>query len=284
MDFVTNISHLHHILLSISKQKDVICLVSTRKRNQYQLSLFIFLAFLFASSKITATFANEIINTTAMKVINLGAKNSVLNKYMSELRDSSIQQDRLRFRQNIVRIGHVEAYEASKLLDYSPKTINTPLAPCEMQTFDDDIVIGTVFRAGLPLHQGFLDVFDRAGNAFVSAYRYYLDKECTKVGVKIEYMATPSLEDKTLMLVDPMLATGESMELAYKAFITKGKPKRLIMACVIACKQGVDHLRRCFPDDDVVLICGNIDPILNDHKYIVPGLGDAGDLMYGDKL
>lgn len=189
----------------------------------------------------------------------------------------------MRFRENVRRIGNLEAYEISKILDYKTETIETPLKECDVNLYEDDIVIGTVFRAGLPLHQGFLDVFDEAGNAFVSAYRYYLDKECTKVGVKIEYMATPNLDGKTLILVDPMLATGESMELAYRAFLTKGTPKRLVMASVIACKQGVDHLKKCFPEDDVVLYCGNIDPILNEHKYIVPGLGDAGDLMYGDK-
>lgn len=218
-----------------------------------------------------------------MKVINLTTKNTVLNKYLREIRDVNIQNDRMRFRENIRRIGHVEAYEISRLLDYATSAIDTPLDKCDVSLYTDSIVIGTVFRAGLPLHQGFLDVFDEAGNAFVSAYRYYLDKECTKVGVKIEYMATPNLDGKTLMLVDPMLATGESMELAYRAFLTKGTPKRLIMASVIACKAGVDHLKKCFPQDDVTLVCGVIDPILNDHKYIVPGLGDAGDLMYGDK-
>lgn len=219
-----------------------------------------------------------------MKVVNLGARNSVLNKFMQELRDVNVQSDRMRFRENIRRIGCIEAYEVSKILSYSEKTIQTPLAPCSVSTYDDDVVIATVFRAGLPLHEAFLDVFDTAGNAFVSAYRYYLDKECTKVGVKIEYIASPNLDGKTLILVDPMLATGESMELAYKAFLTKGTPKRLIMASVIACKQGVDHLKKCFPEDDVTLFCGAIDQILNDHKYIVPGLGDAGDLMYGDKV
>lgn len=218
-----------------------------------------------------------------MKVINLGAKDSVLNKYMMELRDENIQKDRMRFRHNILRIGHIEAYEASKYLNYSAKTIKTPLDNCEVSTYDNDMVIGTVFRAGLPLHEAFLDVFDESGNAFVSAYRYYLDKECSKIGVKIEYMATPILDGKTLVLVDPMLATGESMELAYKAFLTNGTPSQLIMACVIASKQGVEHLKKCFPGDDVILICGAIDPILNEHKYIVPGLGDAGDLMYGPK-
>lgn len=219
-----------------------------------------------------------------MKVINLGAQNSVLNKFMAEIRDEKIQKDRMRFRENIKRIGHIEAYEASKLLDYSKKTTTTPLAPCEMSTYDDDVVIATVFRAGLPLHEAFLDIFDKADNGFVSAYRYYTDKECTNIGVKIEYLATPNLTDKTLMLVDPMLATGDSIELAYKALCTKGIPKRIIIACVIASKQGVEHLKEIFPEDDTILICGAIDPILNEHKYIVPGLGDAGDLMYGEKV
>lgn len=219
-----------------------------------------------------------------MKVINLGVQNSVLNKFMAEIRDEKIQKDRMRFRKNIKRIGHIEAYEASKLLDYSKKTTTTPLAPCEMSTYDDDVVIATVFRAGLPLHEAFLDIFDEAGNGFVSAYRYYTDKECTKIGVKIEYLATPNLTDKTLMLVDPMLATGDSIELAYKALCTKDIPKRIIIACVIASKQGVEHLKEIFPEDDTILICGAIDPILNEHKYIVPGLGDAGDLMYGEKV
>lgn len=218
-----------------------------------------------------------------MKVVNLGAKDSVLNKFVNELRDVNVQKDRMRFRANVKRIGHIEAYEASKLLSYTDSIITTPLAQYKARKCEDSIVVGTVFRAGLPLHEGFLDVFDEAGNAFVSAYRYYTDKECTEIGVKIEYMATPSLDGKTLMIVDPMLATGESMELAYRAFCTKGKPKRLILACVIAAKPGVDHLKSVFPEDDVVLFCGAIDPVLNEHKYIVPGLGDAGDLLYGEK-
>ncbi len=219
-----------------------------------------------------------------MKVINLSENNSVLNKYMSELRNVDVQTDRMRFRQNIIRIGHVEAYEISKSLTYSEKTIQTPLDKCTVSTYDDDVVIGTVFRAGLPLHQAFLDIFDEAGNAFVSAYRYYKDREMNEVGIKVEYCASPSLNDKTLILVDPMLATGGSLELAYEALKEKGTPKRLIMACVIAAQSGVDYLQKMFPSDDVVLVCGAIDPTLNEHKYIVPGLGDAGDLMYGDKL
>lgn len=219
-----------------------------------------------------------------MKVINLSTNNTILNTFLSELRDVNIQSDRMRFRQNIVRIGHVEAYEISKFLSYSAKTIQTPLDKCEVNTYDDQVVIGTVFRAGLPLHQSFLDIFDDAGNAFVSAYRYYKDREMNDVGIKIEYCASPSLDGKTLILVDPMLATGGSMELAYGALLSKGTPRRLIMACVIASQEGVDYLQKVFPSDDVVLVCGAIDPVLNEHKYIVPGLGDAGDLMYGDKI
>ena len=219
-----------------------------------------------------------------MKVIDFSKQRSIVNEFVAQLRDVELQKDRMRFRQNVVRIGHAMAYEVSKSLTYSQKFIETPLATATANTPDDDIVIATVFRAGLPLHQGFLDVFDRAGNAFVSAYRYYKDREGTEVGIKIEYMATPDLTDKTLILVDPMLATGGSMELAYEAFCTKGKPRRLIMACVIAAEQGVKYLKKFFPEDDVQLYCGAVDPVLNEHKYIVPGLGDAGDLMYGDKL
>lgn len=219
-----------------------------------------------------------------MKVVDLSKQRTVINKYVSELRDVNVQKDRLRFRQNVVRIGHAMAYEVSKMLEYKDIRIQTPLAEAVASVPAEEIVIGTVFRAGLPLHQGFLDVFDEAGNAFVSAYRYYKDKEGTDVGIKIEYIATPNLEGKTLILVDPMLATGGSMELAYEAFCTKGTPKRLIMACVIAAKGGVDYLKKFFPSNDVVLYCGAVDPELNSHKYIVPGLGDAGDLMYGDKM
>ena len=219
-----------------------------------------------------------------MKVINLSEQNSVLNKYMSELRSTSVQNDRMRFRQNIVRIGHVEAYEISKSLTYSQKTIQTPLDKCTINTYDDQVVVGTVFRAGLPLHQAFLDIFDEAGNAFVSAYRYYKDREMREVNIKVEYCASPALNGKTLILVDPMLATGGSLELAYEALKSKGTPKRLVMACVIAAQSGIDYLQKVFPSDDVVLVCGAIDPILNEHKYIVPGLGDAGDLMYGEKV
>lgn len=224
------------------------------------------------------------INRNTMKVINFAETNSVINQYVAEIRDVNIQGDRMRFRRNIERIGELMAYEMSKELTYSVKQVQTPLGVAPASTPDDQVVIATVFRAGLPLHQGFLNVFDRAGNAFVSAYRYYKDKECRELDVHIEYIAAPDLSQKTVMLVDPMLATGESMELAYRAFLSKGRPARLLIACVIASRQGVEHLQRIFPDDDVVLWCAAIDPELNERSYIVPGLGDAGDLAYGDKL
>ena len=219
-----------------------------------------------------------------MKVINLSETDTILNQFVAELRDVRIQGDRMRFRRNIERIGELMAYEMSRTLCYSAKNIETPLGTAEARTPDDELVVATVFRAGLPLHQGFLNVFDRAGNAFVSAYRYYKDEAHREVDVHVEYIATPDLSRKTVLLVDPMLATGESLEMAWKAFLTKGIPRRLLIACVIASRQGVEHLRRLFPQDDVTLWCAAIDPELNEHKYIVPGLGDAGDLAYGEKL
>ena len=204
-----------------------------------------------------------------MKVINFAETNTVMNQYVAEIRDVNIQGDRMRFRRNIERIGELMAYEMSKELTYSVKQVQTPLGVAPASTPDDDVVIATVFRAGLPLHQGFLNVFDRAGNAFVSAYRYYKDKECRELDVHIEYIAAPSLNDKTLLLVDPMLATGESMELAWKALLTKGTPAKLQMACVIASRQGVEHMAKLFPGDDITLWCAAIDPVLDEHKYIV---------------
>ena len=219
-----------------------------------------------------------------MKLVNLGEKDSVINQFVAELRDVNIQKDRMRFRNNIKRIGNLMAYEISKTLRYEEKEIQTPLATAKVRVPYDNVVIGTVFRAGLPFHQGFLDIFDRAGNAFLSAYRYYTDRECNNIDVHIEYIATPDLTHKTFILVDPMLATGESLILAHNAFITKGVPRRIILASVIATEEGIARLNDRFPANDIVLYTAAVDPILNERKYIVPGLGDAGDLMYGDKL
>jgi len=220
-----------------------------------------------------------------MKIINLSEKPCLINQFVAELRDVTIQNDRMRFRRNLERIGEAMALEIGKTLSYSSKFVETPLGMATANTHDDHVVIGTVFRAGLPLHTGFLNIFDRADNAFVSAYRYYRDKECREVDVHIEYIATPCLDNTTLMLVDPMLATGESMELAFNAFCTKGTPKRTHLACVIASQKGVDHLMKVFGDrEDITLWCAVIDSELNERSYIVPGLGDAGDLAFGGKL
>ncbi|MBO4564267.1 MAG: uracil phosphoribosyltransferase [Bacteroidaceae bacterium] len=220
-----------------------------------------------------------------MKVVNLSDYNTVLNQYVAELRDVNIQSDRSKFRNNLVRIGRIMAYEVSRKLSYSEKKVQTPLGVATVNTFDDKIVLGTIFRAGLPFHQGMLDVFDCAGNAFVSAYRYYKDKECEDVGIRIEYISSPDLAGKTLIIADPMLATGGSMELSYEAFCTKGIPAEVHLCCVIASKKGVDYIKKAFRDHtNVTLWCADIDPDLNEHAYIVPGLGDAGDLAYGDKI
>lgn len=217
-----------------------------------------------------------------MKVINFSEHNTVINNYLAELRDIDVQKNRAWFRQNLRRIGHAMAFEVPKTLDYSKKMVQTPLAEAEVNTTDDRIVIGTVLRAGLALHEGFLDVFSDADSAFVSAYR----KEGRKDDIEIcvEYIASPNLDGSTFMLVDPMLATGGSFNLAYQAYLTKGIPKKLHICAVIGCEEGVQRLKELFPSDDVTLWIAAIDPILNEQAYIVPGLGDAGDLCYGDKL
>lgn len=220
-----------------------------------------------------------------MKVVNFAEQNTIINQYVAELRQIDIQKDRMRFRHNLERIGQMMAFEVSKTLNYSTKQIQTPLALAEVNTLDSNLVIGTIFRAGLPFHQGFLDVFDGAENAFVSAYRYYKDKEQQEVGIKIEYIASPNLQDKTLIIADPMLATGGSMELGYQAFCSKGIPSEVHLCCVIAAQKGVDYVKERFTDaDNFTLWCAAIDPDLNEHAYIVPGLGDAGDLAYGPKI
>ena len=219
-----------------------------------------------------------------MEVINLSKKNSVIGQYIAEIRDKNYQKNRLLFRNNIKRIGWYEAFEVSKHLNYASKDVATPLGIARVNVPTDKIVLATIFRAGLPFHEGFLDVFDHAGNAFVSAYREYKDQEHHKVGIHVEYLATPSIDEKTLIIADPMLATGGSMELGYKAFLTKGTPRSIHVCCVIATVEGIDHIKEVFPKDKTTIWCAAIDPGMNEHKYIVPGFGDAGDLCYGDKL
>ena len=219
-----------------------------------------------------------------MKIINLSDSNSIIGQYMAEMRDKEYQKNRLLFRNNIKRVGEFEAFEISKTLAYAPTAVETPLGVATVQVPTDEMVLATIFRAGLPFHEGFLHVFDHAGNAFVSAYREYTDEAHHQVGIHVEYLATPSIEGKTLIVADPMLATGGSMELGYKAFLTKGTPKHVHVACVIATPEGIDHIRQTFPDDKTTIWCAAIDLGMNEYKYIVPGFGDAGDLCYGEKV
>lgn len=218
-----------------------------------------------------------------MKVINLSEQNSVLNQYLREIRDVEIQKDSLRFRRNIERIGEVMAVEVSKSLAYTPTDVQTPLGIAKVNTIADPLVLATILRAGLPLHQGFLNIFDRAENAFLSAYRRVNDEG--ELEIVAEYMAAPSIEGKTLIVVDPMLATGMSMEVGYLALLRHGTPAHTHLCCTIATPQSIDYMRRELNDrQNVTLWCAAVDPVLNDKKYIVPGLGDAGDLCYGTKI
>ena len=217
-----------------------------------------------------------------MEVINFAEHPSLVSLYMKELRDVKVQNDPLRFRTNLERIGEIMAYEISKRLDYNDEEIETPLGKCLCKVPADKVVLATILRAGLPFHLGFLNYFDRAENAFVSAYRRYKEKG-DSFDVLVEYLASPALDGKTLVLVDPMLATGNSMELAYRALLTKGTPAKIHLASVIASRQSVEYVQDKFPEG-TTLWCGDIDPEINSHSYIVPGLGDAGDLAYGEKL
>ena len=219
-----------------------------------------------------------------MDILDFSLKHSVINTYMSELRDNKYQKNPLLFRNNIRRIGQFIAYEISKYLNYHDINVETPLGNAKVAVPADEIVVATVLRAGLPMHDGILSVFDKAENAFASAYRTYEDEDHTQVGIHVEYLAAPSLDGKTLILADPMLATGGSMELAYKALLSHGIPKHIHIASVIAATEGINHIRQTFPQDKTTVWCGAIDPQLNEHKYIVPGLGDAGDLCFGEKL
>ena len=218
-----------------------------------------------------------------MQIINFSEHNSAINQYMAELRDKSYQKNRMLFRHNIQRVGEMMAYELSKSLDYKPKTITTPLGTIDIPLPKDDILIATVLRAGLPFHEGFMRVFDHADNAFVSAYRMYTIREHTEVGVHTEYLAAPSAKGKTLVIVDPMLATGGSMAASIEALMKTGKPRKIHNACVIAVPEGLEVVKSVLPDDSTIW-CAAIDPGMNEHKYIVPGFGDCGDLCYGEKL
>ncbi len=218
-----------------------------------------------------------------MTVHVLSEQNTILNKFLAQIRDKRIQQDSMRFRRNMERIGEITAYEISKTLQYRTSVVETPLGEASVEMIDDQIVLATVLRAGLPYHQGFLNFFDDAQNAFVSAYR-----KSTKDGkftVKVEYISCGSLEGKTLLLVDPMLATGSSLVLTYEALCQKGgEPLHTHVASVIASEQGLDYAMKHMPRQDTTIWVAAVDEELTSRAYIVPGIGDAGDLAYGEKI
>ncbi len=215
-------------------------------------------------------------------VINFADTPSLVSRYIREMRDVNIQNDPVRFRLNLNRIGEIMAYEISKRLDYCNEQIATPLGNAVCQQLKDQVVIATILRAGLPFHHGFLNFFDRAENAFVSAYRRYREKG-DQFEVVVEYMATPNLDGKTLILVDPMLATGSSMELGYRALLKKGTPAKIHVCSVISSRQAIEYVCNTFPTDKTTIWTAAIDPAINSKSFIVPGLGDAGDLAYGVK-
>lgn len=215
-------------------------------------------------------------------IINLGSQVSVINQFISELRDVEVQKDGMRFRRNLERCGEIFAYEISRRLEYEEKEVITSLGAANVPMLKEYPVLGTILRAGLPLHQGLLNVFDKSENAFVSAYRKHRkDGEFT---IKIEYISSPELTDRILVLSDPMLATGLSVSLAYKELMGRGKPKHTHIVSILASTQGVEYIKKHFSKNDVTLWVGAIDDELTAQAYIVPGLGDAGDLAYGKKL
>ncbi|MFN5476873.1 MAG: uracil phosphoribosyltransferase [Sphingobacteriales bacterium] len=212
-------------------------------------------------------------------VINLSEKNSLVNTWISEIRDISVQQDRMRFRRNLERIGEIAAYEISKTLPFTEKEIQTPLGTSVCKVFQEQPVLGTILRAGMPLHQGMLNYFDKADNAFISAYRKH--HRDGSFEISLEYVSCPDLTDRILILCDPMLATGSSLVKTIQHLKDEGMPKAIHVVCAIACTVGIEYVRREQPQ--VTIWCGDIDEELTAKGYIVPGLGDAGDLAFGTK-
>lgn len=213
----------------------------------------------------------------------LSKENSIFNRFIAQIRDREVQRDSMRFRRNMERIGEVMSYEISRTLDYRTCVVETPLGEAAVEMISDKVVLATILRAGLPLHQGFLNYFDDAESAFVSAYRKSSKDGSFKV--KVEYISNCDLADKTLILVDPMLATGTSLVMAYEALVAKGgEPRHTHIASVIASEQGVDYAMRHLPARKTTLWLGAVDAELTSRSYIVPGIGDAGDLAFGEKL
>jgi len=216
-----------------------------------------------------------------VRVNNLSQQQSLVNHLVAEIRDVEIQKDSLRFRRNIERIGEIFAYEISKSLVYEDKRVKTPLGTLICPVLAEQPVLATILRAGLPLHQGLLNYFDRAENTFISAYRKHHEDD-DSFEVEIEYLSSPSIENKTVILCDPMLATGSSMVLAFKAMLDRGTPRHTHVVAVIASEEGLEYTRSRLPDNVSYWVAA-VDNELTARKYIVPGLGDAGDLAYGEK-
>lgn len=216
-----------------------------------------------------------------VEVINLGEQNSVFNQFVMEIRNIETQKDSMRFRRNIERMGEVFAYEISKRLNYSTNTITTPLGECDIDLVSKQPVLATVLRAGLPLHQGLLNYFDKADNAFVSAYREHLPPNDFEV--KVEYLSGPDLKGRTLILCDPMLASGQSMLLSYEALLESyGNPDHVHIVSIISSAEGMEYVKK-HVKSNVTIWTGAIDEEMTAQAYIIPGLGDAGDLSYGKK-
>lgn len=213
-------------------------------------------------------------------VVNLSEQHSLVSNWVSELRDVSLQQDRMRFRRNLERIAEIAAYEISKKLDFEEKEIETPLGTATGKIIKEQPVLATILRAGLPMHNGLLNYFDKAGNAFIAAYRKH-EKDGTFI-ISLEYMSCPDLENKVVIISDPMLATGASLVKTIHYLKEEGPPKEIHIVCAIACTVGIEYVQREEPS--VTIWCGDIDDELTAKGYIVPGLGDAGDLAFGNKL
>lgn len=214
-------------------------------------------------------------------VHDLSLNNSIINQFVAELRDITIQGDRMRFRRNLERIGELFAYEISKTIPFEIREVTTPLGIANVPLMAEQPIVGTILRAGLPLHAGVLNYFDRADNAFISAYRKH--HKDGSFDIKLEYVGSPSMENRILILCDPMLATGSSMVMTYKALMEKGIPKHTHIVCALASVQGIEYVKRNLPEN-VTIWAAAIDEELTAQSYIVPGLGDAGDLAFGSKL
>lgn len=217
-----------------------------------------------------------------MEIFHLLNQNTIANKFISQLRDVTIQKDSMRFRRNIERIGEILGYELSKTLAYEPLEIQSPLGIATINQPSDELVICSILRAGIPLHMGLLNYFDQAQNSFISAYRHHPNQD-ENFEIKVEYIASPNIDGKILVLADPMLATGQSFVNVYNAIMKVGTPKEIHIVSVIAAQEGIDYLATELPENTKMWV-GTIDPNLDKYGYIVPGLGDAGDLCFGEKM